>query len=79
MAPVVLLHGVNSSCAGQQNWADSIADAIDHQAVVKCVEIGDGKNTSMFERMKWQAATVCHKINNDPDYAGKEISIVGIS
>lgn len=33
----------------------------------------------MFERIMWQAATVCHKIHNDPDYAGKEISIVGIS
>ena len=33
----------------------------------------------MFERMNWQAATVCHKLHNDPDYAGKEINLVGIS
>lgn len=33
----------------------------------------------MFERMKWQASTICHKLHNDPDFAGKEINIVGIS
>ena len=55
------------------------ANAIDHQAVVKCIEIGDGNITSIFEMMPTQVATMCHKIHNDPDFAGKEMSIVGIS
>jgi len=46
---------------------------------VKCVEIGDGKNSSMFTRMFWQADIVCHKLHNDPMYAGKEINLLGIS
>lgn len=79
VAPVALLHGVNGSCPQIHSWTEMIAEAIDNQAVVKCVEVGDGENTSMFERMKWQASTVCHKLHNDPDFAGKEVSIVGIS
>ena len=56
-----------------------ISESIDNSAVVKCVEIGDGKITSMFERMRWQADTICHKLHTDPDYAGKEINLIGIS
>ena len=78
VAPVALLHGVDDSCP-QTAWTDYISEAINNQAVVKCVEVGDGVATSIFERIKWQAATVCHKLHNDPDYAGKEINIVGIS
>ena len=78
VAPVALLHGVDDSCP-QTAWTDYISEAIDYQAVVKCVEVGDGVATSIFERMKWQAATVCHKLHNDPDFAGQEINLVGIS
>ena len=78
-APVALLHGVNGSCGQVQSWVDMIAESIDHEAVVKCVEVGDGETTSMFEQMKWQAATVCHKLHNDPDFDGKEINLIGIS
>jgi hypothetical protein len=54
IAPVVLLHGVDDSCAGSGNsWADAISRGIDNRAVVKCVEIGNGKIASIFERMTW--------------------------
>jgi palmitoyl-protein thioesterase len=33
----------------------------------------------MFEKMDWQIHQACHSLRNDPDYAGKEINIVGIS
>mmetsp|Transcript_43536 Transcript_43536/g.57631 ORF Transcript_43536/g.57631 Transcript_43536/m.57631 type:complete len:230 (-) Transcript_43536:172-861(-) len=33
----------------------------------------------MFTRMFWQADIVCHKLHNDPMYAGKEINLLGIS
>ena len=52
-APVALLHGVNGSCPQVSGWVDMIANSIDHEAVVKCVEVGDGNITSMFERMNW--------------------------
>ena len=29
--------------------------------------------------MKWQADIVCHKVHNDPDFAGKEFNLIGIS
>ena len=79
VAPVVVLHGVGDNCPGAQYYVDAIANSIDHQAVVKCVEIGNGTISSMFTRMKWQASIVCHKLHNDPDFAGKEINIVGLS
>ena len=62
-----------------QGWVDGIAESIDNRAVVKCIEIGDGETTSMFMRMRWQADVVCHKLHNDPDFADKEINLVGIS
>ena len=52
VAPVALLHGVTDSCP-QTNFTDKISAAIGNAAVVKCVEIGDGANTSVFERIKW--------------------------
>ena len=52
VAPVALLHGLSGSCP-MTGWTDMISEAIDNQAVVKCVEVGDGKITSEFERMKW--------------------------
>ena len=58
---------------------EGIGKAIDNRAVVKCIAIGDGNTTSIFERMPWQVSTMCHKIQNDPDFAGKEMSIIGIS
>ena len=79
IAPVVVLHGLNGDCPQIAGWVSRIEMEIGSQAVVKCIEIGDGKTTSIFERMDWQVKTVCHKIHNDPDFSGKEISIVGIS
>lgn len=79
IAPVVVLHGLNGNCNQIQQWVTDIDTEIGGQAVVKCLEIGDGNVSSIFERMEWQINTVCHKIHNDPDFAGKEISIVGIS
>ena len=79
VAPVALLHGVNSGCNNVAEWVTRISDSLDNQVPVKCVEIGDGKNTSMFMRMWWQADVVCHKLHNDPVFAGKEINLLGIS
>ena len=79
IAPVLVLHGLNGNCNQIHSWVEMTADAIEHQAVVKCIEIGDGNITSIFEMMPLQVQTMCHKIHNDPDFAGKEMSIVGIS
>ena len=79
IAPVLVLHGLNGNCNQIHSWVEMTGDAIEHQAVVKCIEIGDGNITSIFEMMPLQVATMCHKIHNDPDFAGKEMSIVGIS
>ena len=54
-------------------------DALGGQTTVKCIEIGDGETTSIFERMTWQADTVCRKLHADPDFSGKEFNLVGIS
>jgi triacylglycerol esterase/lipase EstA (alpha/beta hydrolase family) len=51
----------------------------DESVPVKCVEIGNGKFSSKFERMEYQIKQGCHTLLTDPDYADKEINIVGIS
>ena len=56
-----------------------ISESINNETVVRCLEIGDGKKTSIFRGMTQQAEEVCEKLKSDPDYAGKEINLVGIS
>ena len=68
VAPVALFHGIDDSCP-QQNWLDAISEGIDYAAPVKCIEIGDGRISSIFERMNWQVMTACHHLKNDPDFA----------
>ena len=51
IAPVLVLHGLNGNCNQIHSWVEMTADAIEHQAVVKCIEIGDGNITSIFEMM----------------------------
>ena len=53
IAPVVVLHGLNGDCNQIHAWVTDIATEIGDQAVVKCIEIGDGEATSIFERMEW--------------------------
>ena len=54
VAPVAFFHGVDDSCKNQAYWLNMIEEGIDYAAPVKCVEIGDGKITSIFERIEWQ-------------------------
>ncbi len=56
-----------------------ISDSLNNETVVKCLEIGDGQNTSEFLEIQLQADVVCMKLHNDPDYADKEINLLGIS
>ena len=78
VAPVALFHGINDHCP-QTEWIDAISEGIDYAAPVKCIEIGNGNISSIFERMNWQVMTACHHLHNDPDFADKEINIVGLS
>jgi len=51
VAPIVLLHGVDSGCGSTGSWIDMIKEAVGDDTVVKCVEIGGGKTASKFIRM----------------------------
>ena len=53
VAPVALFHGVDDSCNSMGSWINLIEEGIDYVAPVKCVEIGDGRISSIFERMEW--------------------------
>lgn len=73
------MHGIYGSCPIVQPWVDMISESLNHSTVVRCLEIGDGANTSVFTPVQDQADVICHKLHNDPDYADKEINILGIS
>ena len=76
--PIAVIHGMNSSCP-MEFWTEAIAEAIGFKAVVKCIEVGDGITSSLFERNEHQIAKLCQKLRSDPDFAGKEMSLVGMS
>jgi triacylglycerol esterase/lipase EstA (alpha/beta hydrolase family) len=76
IAPVVLLHGIAASCP-QPEWEDAIVRT--SSAFVKCVEVGNGVETSENTSMFVQIDMACRAIKNDPDFAGKQINIVGLS
>ena len=77
--PVVMFHGLNGSCSQIDGWVDIISEGINHAAPVKCVEIGDGNDTSLFTSMPHQVRQACKNVANDPDFVGKPISVIGIS
>ena len=56
-----------------------IREAIDGRSLVKCIEVGEGAATSMFDSFDWQASAICHRLHNDPDFAGQAIHLVGFS
>jgi len=57
--PVVMFHGLNGSCNQIAGWVDIISEGINHAAPVKCVEIGDGNDTSLFTPMPHQVKIAC--------------------
>ena len=77
--PVALFHGVDDNCKNVQEWVDAIAEGINYTAPVKCVEIGDGRVTSVFDKIENQVQIACRKLHRDSDYRDQEISIVGLS
>ena len=52
ISPVAVFHGVDGSCDLVKSWISAIEEGIDYAAAVKCVEIGNGKNTSMFQTIE---------------------------
>ena len=51
----------------------------DKAYVVKCIELGEGVVTSVFDRLDLQVSSVCHRLHNDPDFADQEINLIGFS
>ena len=76
--PTALLHGVNDFCP-RDDWTTFIRYYIGDRGKVKCIEVGDGWSTSYRMDMFYQGYLVCQKLLNDPDFAGREVNIVGLS
>lgn len=51
--PVAIFHGIDDSCNGIREWVWKIQDALDYAVPVKCVEIGSGRLSSIFEMIPW--------------------------
>ncbi len=76
--PTAVFHGLGDSCRhrGMKNFADRIADQTG--AISKCVEIGSGSATSIFENFEKQAESACASILADEDFQG-EFNVLGLS
>ena len=70
VGPVVLFHGIDDLCP-MPEWEEYISLAINDLAPVRCMEIGSGRLTSIFDRIEWQIKTACHHLHNHPFYAGR--------
>ena len=77
--PVVIFHGINDRCTSGDNIDITSYLSSRLSTEVKCVEIGDGNLTSMLSPINSQGKEACEKIAADPMFAGKEISVLGVS
>mgnify|MGYP001806949364 CR=1 FL=1 len=76
--PTAIFHGMGDACIhpGMHSFAKKIAD--ETGAYAKCVEIGNGSMTSLFENFEKQAEEACEKVINDPNFQG-EFNVLGLS
>lgn len=76
--PTAIFHGFGDMCLfpGMWEFTDEIASLTG--AYAKCVEIGYGSVTSVFENFETQAETACNNVLADPNFQG-EFNVLGLS
>ena len=75
--PIVLFHGFNDSCDSTIGISNYLSHVLNVH--VKCIEIGNGNQSSIFKSIPTQGKEDCDEIKNDPIFANKEDSVIGIS
>ena len=78
VAPIALFHGIAANCP-QTEWETAISNGIGGKGLVKCIEVGNGYWTSMHIDISLQVDLACQALKGDPDFAGKQINLVGLS
>lgn len=76
--PTAVFHGLGDACIypGMHSFTNQIAT--DTGDYAKCVEVGNGSLTSMFEDFEIQAEKACANLVKDGHFDG-EFNIVGLS
>ena len=76
--PNAIFHGLGDACRhrGMKNFTKEIGDGTG--AYSKCVEVGNGAETSMASSMHKQAEKACKAINADKNFQG-EFNVIGLS
>lgn len=75
--PIAIFHGIGDYCAsGPSSLIASLEDYLDTH--IECIEIGDGKVTSIFTNLTIQAEEACNHLRSNPHFQGK-FSVFGIS
>eukprot|EP00349_Pseudokeronopsis_sp_Brazil_P003060 CAMPEP_0202956728 /NCGR_PEP_ID=MMETSP1396-20130829/1229_1 /ASSEMBLY_ACC=CAM_ASM_000872 /TAXON_ID= /ORGANISM="Pseudokeronopsis sp., Strain Brazil" /LENGTH=285 /DNA_ID=CAMNT_0049673891 /DNA_START=17 /DNA_END=874 /DNA_ORIENTATION=- len=76
--PTAIFHGLGDACRhrGMKKFTEKIAD--DTGDIAKCVEVGSGMMTSIFENFQVQAEAACSAVLADPDFQG-EFNVLGLS
>ena len=75
--PVAVFHGMGDSCSfsGMQSFSTYLSTKL--QTYVECIEIGDGSIDSIAMKFSTQAEQACASIQNNSNFKGKTISVVG--
>ena len=79
IGPTAILLDVDETCASLkgQKQVGHVENAVRDKGLVKCIRIGDGLISNWVDDIDWQVSQVCQRLHNDPDFADKQINIVG--
>lgn len=76
--PTAIFHGLEDQCInpGMHNFAREVSEKTG--AYAKCVEVGNGAETSLFGNFRHQAEMACEAILANPEFDG-EFNVMGLS
>lgn len=66
--PTAIFHGFGDMCIFPGMWEFTDEIASQTGAYARCVEIGYGSTTSIFENFETQAETACNNVLADPNF-----------
>mgnify|MGYP006127425811 CR=1 FL=1 len=76
--PTAIFHGLGDACIypGMEHFTKQISEGTG--AYAKCIEIGNGTESSFFMNMEKQVEKACEEINKNSNFDG-EFNVAGLS
>ncbi|CDW84115.1 palmitoyl-protein thioesterase precursor [Stylonychia lemnae] len=78
-APVAFLHGINSNCQELEGYVDTVVEQMNHTIYTQCIEIGQGKFSTIFMDLNSQVQLACFGLKEDPVFSTQPFNLIGYS